>query len=76
MASDLAIDLGAGTVGRRRRHEEAWKIHLIDTGLDALTGGRVLRLAPLIGREAFTLTYGDMSRTCRSTASWPMIARR
>jgi hypothetical protein len=46
MASDLTINLGAGTVGRRQR-AEAWKIHLIDTGLDALTGGRVLRLAPL-----------------------------
>ena len=40
MASDLTIDLGTGTVERRRRHEEAWKIHLIDTGLDTLTGGR------------------------------------
>ena len=59
MASDLTIDLGAGTVERRRRHEEAWKIHLIDTGLDTLTGGRVRRLAPLIRDEAFMLTYGD-----------------
>jgi glucose-1-phosphate cytidylyltransferase len=59
MASDLTIDLGAGTVERRRRHEEAWKIHLIDTGLDTLTGGRVFRLAPLIGTETFMLTYGD-----------------
>jgi glucose-1-phosphate cytidylyltransferase len=59
MASDLTIDLGAGTVERRRRHEEAWKIHLIDTGLDTLTGGRVRRLAPLIGNATFMLTYGD-----------------
>jgi glucose-1-phosphate cytidylyltransferase len=59
MASDLTIDLGKGTVERRRRHEETWKIHLIDTGLDTLTGGRVLRLAPLISGETFMLTYGD-----------------
>jgi glucose-1-phosphate cytidylyltransferase len=59
MASDLTIDLGAGTVERRRRHEERWKIHLIDTGLDTLTGGRVRRLAPFIGQAPFMLTYGD-----------------
>jgi glucose-1-phosphate cytidylyltransferase len=59
MASDLTIDLGAGTVERRRRHEEAWKLHLIDTGLDTLTGGRVRRLAPLIRDATFMLTYGD-----------------
>src|SRR5262249_51455826 len=48
MASDLTIDLGTGKVERRRRHEETWKIHLIDTGLDTLTGGRVRRVAPFI----------------------------
>jgi glucose-1-phosphate cytidylyltransferase len=59
MASDLTIDLATGAVERRRRHEEAWKVHLIDTGLDTLTGGRVLRLAPVISAEQFMLTYGD-----------------
>jgi glucose-1-phosphate cytidylyltransferase len=59
MASDLTIDLATGLVERRRRHEEAWKVHLIDTGIDTLTGGRVLRLAPIINAEQFMLTYGD-----------------
>ena len=59
MASDLTVDLGAGTVERRRRHQETWKIHLIDTGLETLTGGRVRRLAPLLGDGTFMLTYGD-----------------
>jgi glucose-1-phosphate cytidylyltransferase len=59
MASDLTIDLGAGTVERRRRHPESWKIHLIDTGLETLTGGRIRRLTPLIGDDTFMLTYGD-----------------
>jgi glucose-1-phosphate cytidylyltransferase len=59
MASDLTIDLGAGTVERRRRHQETWKIHLIDTGLETLTGGRVRRLAPLLSGGTFMLTYGD-----------------
>src|SRR4029077_16001275 len=56
MASDLTIDLGTGTVERRRRHQETWKIHLIDTGLETLTGGRVRRLAPLLGGGTFMLT--------------------
>jgi glucose-1-phosphate cytidylyltransferase len=59
MASDLTIDLAGGTVKRLRRHQESWTVHLIDTGLDTLTGGRVLRLAPIIGGETFMLTYGD-----------------
>jgi glucose-1-phosphate cytidylyltransferase len=59
MSSDLTIDLGAGTVERRRRHEETWKIDLIDTGFETLTGGRVRRLAPFIGGATFMLTYGD-----------------
>jgi glucose-1-phosphate cytidylyltransferase len=59
MASDLTIDLGTGTVERRRRHDETWKIHLIDTGVDTLTGGRVRRLAPLISGGTFMLPYGD-----------------
>src|SRR5262252_7395671 len=59
MASDLTIDLGTGVVKRRRHHEETWKIHLIDTGRDTLTGGRLRRLAPLIKGATFMLTYGD-----------------
>jgi len=59
MESDLSIDLATGTVERRRRHQEAWKVHLIDTGLNTQTGGRVRRLAPIIGGETFMLTYGD-----------------
>jgi len=57
--SDLTIDLATGTVERRRRQLESWKIHLIDTGLETMTGGRVRRLAPIIGRETFMITYGD-----------------
>ena len=37
----------------------SWKIKLIDTGSNSMTGGRVKRLQKLIGRETFMLTYGD-----------------
>jgi glucose-1-phosphate cytidylyltransferase len=38
---------------------EPWKITLVDTGKDTMTGGRVKRIAPYIGDETFMLTYGD-----------------
>jgi glucose-1-phosphate cytidylyltransferase len=57
--SDLVIDLATGAVERRRRPREEWKIHLIDTGLRTLTGGRLRRLASIVGGETFMLTYGD-----------------
>src|SRR5258707_173957 len=57
--SDLTIDLATGSVERRRRHQEAWTIHLIDTGLETLTCGRLRRLQPLLGSETFMPTYAD-----------------
>ncbi|MEG1595344.1 MAG: glucose-1-phosphate cytidylyltransferase [Lachnospiraceae bacterium] len=38
---------------------EPWKVTLVDTGLDTMTGGRIKRVAPYIGNEPFMLTYGD-----------------
>jgi glucose-1-phosphate cytidylyltransferase len=38
---------------------EPWKVTIIDTGLDTLTGGRIKRVKDYIGNETFLLTYGD-----------------
>lgn len=38
---------------------EPWKVTLIDTGFDTMTGGRIRRIQPYIGDETFMLTYGD-----------------
>jgi len=38
---------------------EPWKVTLVDTGLNTMTGGRVKRIQPYIGNEVFMLTYGD-----------------
>lgn len=38
---------------------ENWKITFLDTGLDTMTGGRIIRAKPLLGDESFMLTYGD-----------------
>lgn len=40
-------------------HAEPWKVTLVDTGLNTLTGGRVKRVQQYIGNEPFMLTYGD-----------------
>jgi glucose-1-phosphate cytidylyltransferase len=56
---DLTIDLGAGRVEKVRRHEEDWRVHLIDTGIETMTGGRIRRLQHILGDEPFMLTYGD-----------------
>lgn len=59
LAGDLTVDLGRGTIERTRRPREDWIIHLVDTGLNTLTGGRLKRLQPIVGDETFMLTYGD-----------------
>lgn len=38
---------------------EPWKVTLVDTGLNTMTGGRIKRIAPYIGNEPFLMTYGD-----------------
>lgn len=38
---------------------EPWRVTIIDTGLNTMTGGRIKRIRPYIGDETFLLTYGD-----------------
>ncbi len=59
LESDLTVDLGRGEVTRHEPSlEEAWRIAMIDTGLDTQTGGRLKRLASHID-GTFMVTYGD-----------------
>tara|TARA_B100001964_G_scaffold34661_1_gene37017 strand:+ start:14069 stop:14824 length:756 start_codon:yes stop_codon:yes gene_type:complete len=57
--ADFTIDLGNGDVNSHQTDEIDWKVTLVDTGLDSMTGGRIKRMQPLIGNEPFLLTYGD-----------------
>lgn len=56
----LSVDLGSG---RFEMHDhgtdETWKVHLLDTGYDTMTGGRIRRAAQFLGRRRFMATYGD-----------------
>lgn len=57
---DLSLNLESGEVTYRCAGSENWKVHLNDTGHDTLTGGRLLRLKPLLmDQQTFMLTYGD-----------------
>jgi glucose-1-phosphate cytidylyltransferase len=59
LSGNLTVNLGDGTVDRDAADRDAWTVHLVDTGADTGTGGRVKRLAPWLGNEPFMLTYGD-----------------
>src|SRR5215472_6178455 len=55
----LTIDLATRQIAPHDRPAGHWKIHLVETGLETLTGGRLLRLKPLLQDGTFMLTYGD-----------------
>lgn len=55
----ISVDLAKDEVTQNGFHNEDWKVHLIDTGLNTQTGGRVKRLEKILGKEKFMLTYGD-----------------
>jgi len=58
-STDFKVDLGTGSVDYLKQNKMDWKLNLIDTGEETLTGGRVKRLKEFIGNETFMLTYGD-----------------
>jgi len=57
--NDLTIDLKTNSLDVHCENSEPWKVTLLDTGLNTLTGGRIKRAHEFIGDEPFLLTYGD-----------------
>ena len=57
--SDVTFDMTANKMIVHDNYSEPWKVTLIDTGLNTMTGGRVKRIQKYIGDETFMLTYGD-----------------
>ena len=57
--TDFTVDLSNGTVKPHQADETDWRVTLVDTGLETMTGGRIKRLKKFIGNEPFMLTYGD-----------------
>lgn len=57
--SDVTIDISNNNVHIHNGPTEKWKITLVETGSDTMTGGRIKRIQKYIGNERFMLTYGD-----------------
>ena len=58
--SDLTIDISSGQVNYQQSQKQNWKVELVDTGMNTLTGGRLLRLESMLRPQGtFMLTYGD-----------------
>jgi glucose-1-phosphate cytidylyltransferase len=57
--SDVRVDLGTGHVEQTKSRAPDWRVNLVDTGAETMTGGRLLRCAPYLGNETFMMTYGD-----------------
>lgn len=57
--SDVTIDLAMNKLEIHNNSSEPWRITLLDTGAETMTGGRILRAQSYVGDETFMLTYGD-----------------
>lgn len=58
--SDVTFDFTTGKhVILHEQHSEPWRVTVVDTGLNTMTGGRIKRIQKYVGNEPFMLTYGD-----------------
>ena len=57
--SDVTFDMALNQMEVHQHHAEPWRVTLIDTGQDTLTGGRLKRVRDYIDNETFCFTYGD-----------------
>lgn len=58
-SGNLTVQIRDGKCSILQREQDEWTIHLEDTGLDTMTGGRVKKLAAWVKDEPFMVTYGD-----------------
>jgi len=57
--SDVTFDMKTNKMEIHQNSSEPWKVTLVDTGEETMTGGRIKRIKDYIGKEDFCLTYGD-----------------
>lgn len=57
--ADVTFDMTKNSMEVHHKHAEPWKVTLVDTGANTMTGGRIKRIQPYIGNEPFMATYGD-----------------
>lgn len=57
--SDVTFDMQSNNMEVHQQYSEPWKVTLVNTGLNTMTGGRIKRVRKYIGDKTFCLTYGD-----------------
>jgi len=57
--SDFTVNLDSGSIKSHNTDEKDWKVTLVNTGINTMTGGRIKKMKDFIGNETFMLTYGD-----------------
>ena len=59
--NDITFDYSKGDMAMtvHDKHVEPWKVTVVDTGLNTLTGGRIKRIQKYVNNETFLMTYGD-----------------
>lgn len=57
--SDFTVSMSNGDIAYHQTDTVDWRVTMVDTGKNSMTGGRVKRMQPFIGNERFLLTYGD-----------------
>lgn len=57
--SDITIDIASGKMEILNNTSEPWRVTLLDTGLNSMTGARIKKARRIVGDNAFMLTYGD-----------------
>lgn len=58
-SGNLTVQIRKGECHVLQREQDEWTIHLEDTGLDTMTGGRIKKLSKWVKNESFMITYGD-----------------
>jgi len=58
-SADVTFDLANNKIDIHQSHAEPWRVTLIDTGENSMTGGRLRRVREHLGNETFCMTYGD-----------------
>lgn len=56
---DITFDMETQAIEVHQKAVEPWRVTLVDTGLETMTGGRIKRIQPHVDNETFMLTYGD-----------------
>ena len=57
--SDVTFDMRQNTMEVHQNHTESWRVTLVHTGHNSMTGGRLRRVKDYVGQETFCMTYGD-----------------